>query len=213
MSIEHWEPLEHEDGREHVAILFSGGFDSATLVLHMLSKGYRVTCFFIDYHQAQYYMERQKVMKFIDSLKSENKPIELVYLTTHLDKEEGDYYPFRNLSLISFVLNQIASGYPDIHSLYYGAIGGCGEDAFYDCSPEFIALVNILAGREGGITVDAPFIYMDKEEVALLANELGLHPADTWSCNFPTELGQPCGKCKDCLALQEMYPHLYLDKK
>lgn len=211
MVMASWEFAEDiaEDGREHIGLLFSGGFDSTTLLYYALQKGYRVTCFFIDSHQPQFYMERLKVVRTIERLQRDNAPVNVVYLCFGLCKTEDEYVPFRNLNYIAMALNYIAANFPRIATLWYGAIGGCGEDAYYDCSPEFVALINLLAQREYNLAVDAPFIYMDKEEVAKIANELMLHPEDTWSCNTPNELGKPCGTCKDCLVRQELYPSLY----
>ena len=211
MVMTSWEPAEDivEDDRAHIGLLFSGGFDSTTLLHYALSKDYRVTCIFVDYHQPQFYMERKKVMSTMEALKREGKPVNAVFLNAALICEKGDYVPYRNLALISLALNYISTNFPSIKYLWYGAIGGCGEDAFYDCSVEFVSLLNLIAEKEHKIGIEAPFIYMDKEEVALIANELQVHPEDTWSCNFPGELGQPCGKCKDCLVRQELYPSLY----
>ena len=213
MSANLWEPLPVEDENQ-LALLFSGGFDSTTLLFRALEEGHSVTCIFVDYHQPQFYMERLKVIHILEELKKDGKRVHAAFLSMPLQQgEEGDYIPFRNLSLISLALNYLSVNYPHIKTLMYGAIGGCGEDSFYDCSPEFLSLVNIIAEKENGIRVIAPFIYMDKGEVAALANTLQLHPGDTWSCNFPDELGNACGKCKDCLAMQELYPTLYPVKK
>jgi 7-cyano-7-deazaguanine synthase len=86
-----------------------------------------------------------------------------------------------------------------------------GDHFIYpDCRPRFIAHLNeqVLTGMEGFLPdgwegVWAPFVYVPKDDIARIGQDLGVRWEDTWSCYKGGEI--PCGACGTCFERREAF--------
>ena len=66
------------------------------------------------------------------------------------------------------------------------------SQGFLDAATSFLG-----HGTRNGVAVTSGTLLMDKRQIVSAARELGLGPADFWSCY---EAGpEPCGRCESCL--------------
>jgi len=79
---------------------------------------------------------------------------------------------------------------------------------YVDCRLEFIQSfgTTIRFGTQSGVNgnlirIDAPFIYLNKTEIAREALMLGVPIDETWDCIKDQE--RPCGECVACLTKQK----------
>lgn len=75
-----------------------------------------------------------------------------------------------------------------------------GDHPVYpDCRPEFITALDIAValGTDEQVRIDAPFVDVDKTEIARRAGRLGLPVALTWSCYEGGDVH--CGQCGTCV--------------
>lgn len=141
-------------------------------------------------------------------------------LVTGSDVPEGHYgeesmkatvVPNRNMIMAS-----IAAGYAisiEAESLWLGVHAG-DHYIYPDCRPEFFSPLNaaIVRGNAGFGTIEkwnedpavipqefvrTPFIHYSKNAIALVAAQLGVDIANTWSCYKGGE--KHCGKCGTCV--------------
>lgn len=111
------------------------------------------------------------------------------------------YVPFRNGLLLSVVAALAQSIYPEDRCyVYYGAHSDdAAGDAYADCSPEFAEAMNqaISIGTYGLVSVERPFVNINKAQVVGWGLKLGTPFELTWSCYNSGE--KPCGKCGTCI--------------
>jgi 7-cyano-7-deazaguanine synthase len=108
--------------------------------------------------------------------------------------DEDVYLTGRNLALLSKAGVHCAQ-----HRISRIAIGTLAGNPFPDATPDFF---NTLAkamslGLAHQISVDAPFMEMDKSDVIRLGHELGVPFELTLSCMNPRD-GLHCGECSKC---------------
>jgi 7-cyano-7-deazaguanine synthase len=115
--------------------------------------------------------------------------------------------PHRNMLFIT-----IACMYADrigAKTVYYGAHSG--DHAIYpDCRPEFVEAMNqVLAASAGAanVTVEAPFLHLDKGDIASIGADMGLDYDKTWTCYEGGDT--PCGKCGACVERAEAMDKAY----
>jgi 7-cyano-7-deazaguanine synthase len=108
--------------------------------------------------------------------------------------DEDVYLTGRNIVLLSK-----AGIYCAQHKLSRIAIGPLAGNPFPDATREFFdAMARALSlGLAHDITIDAPFVEMDKSEVIRLGAELRVPFELTLSCMNPRE-GLHCGQCSKC---------------
>jgi 7-cyano-7-deazaguanine synthase len=110
---------------------------------------------------------------------------------------------------------------PESALIYIGAHGEDSQNwAYPDCTPEFMgAMANaIFIGTYQRVRLVVPFQHMEKHEIVLQGEELGVDWASTWSCY---DGGQHhCGKCPTCIARKEAFlkagvldPTTYMDPR
>ncbi len=167
-------------GTDAVAVLASGGLDSAILVAQLVSEGREVTPIYVRFGLAWEDVEVRHLGRFLASLPPpEAKPLVVLDLpvadiygthwsVTGQDVPDGDspdeavYLPGRNLLLLAKSSVWCAlNGIPTI------ALGTLAANPFPDADREFFAGFSALAGRALGcpLEVITPFAGRAKHEV------------------------------------------------
>ena len=110
--------------------------------------------------------------------------------------------PNRNMVMLSLATSYAISLKADI--LYYGAHSG-DHDIYPDCRKEFvIAMETVIRLCDWHhLQLDAPFIAMDKGDIAILGKKLGVDYLLTWTCY--KGLSNACGKCGSCVERLEAF--------
>jgi 7-cyano-7-deazaguanine synthase len=108
--------------------------------------------------------------------------------------DEDVYLTGRNIVLLSKVGIYCAQ-----KKLPRIAIGPLAGNPFPDATPEFFAAMSraLSLGLAQEITIDAPFVTLDKSDVIRLGAELNVPLALTLSCMNPRQ-GLHCGQCSKC---------------
>lgn len=199
-------------------VVLSGGMDSATLLALALAEGFEVHALSFNYGQRH--------SKELESAKAQAEAAGIVHhvvdlpitdllggsaLTDDIDVPEGHYadenmkltvVPNRNAIMLSIAMGYAVSIKAPL--IFFGA--HAGDHAIYpDCRPEFVGAMNMvgkLANYEI-VTVRAPFIDMDKGQIAALGLKLGVDYAKTWTCYKGGEVA--CGKCGSCTERLEAF--------
>jgi 7-cyano-7-deazaguanine synthase len=190
--------------KDKVIVLLSGGLDS-TVLLYWLTKrmNKEVTAMFIDYDQEYLDQEIESVKANIDKLKDDGFDVNLWHETLmELPPEDEEYVAARNLILISYAVR--LADQTGIREIYVGFIDTEEVERFWDATTDFVCALNI-ALRPIGVKIEAPFMYFTKKQIIELGEELGVLLSKTWSCNFPTEDGRPCGECAECKKRQKHF--------
>ncbi|MBQ3918524.1 MAG: 7-cyano-7-deazaguanine synthase QueC [Oscillospiraceae bacterium] len=108
------------------------------------------------------------------------------------------YVPFRNGLFLSAAASAALSEGCGV--LMYGAhADDAAGNAYPDCSEEFVnAMARAISlGTGGELTLEAPFVNLNKTEVVKRGKALGVPYEITWSCYEGGD--EPCGKCATCL--------------
>ncbi len=196
--------------KNRVAVLVSGGLDSAVLCVHLARQGVQVAPLFIRSGLRWEDVELACLKRFlaaVDSPAIENavvldEPIADVYgehwSTTGSNipgatSEDGAVYlPGRNLLLVVK-----AAVWCQLRGRGALALGSLGTNPFPDSTPRFFeALEAILATALGSSPeLIRPFSALHKEDVIALGRDLPLHL--TFSCIDP-QGGRHCGRCNKC---------------
>jgi len=206
-----------------VAVLVSGGLDSAILVAELLSQGSTVHPIYVRFGLAWEPTEEAHLRRFLDTLKSP-APEPLTVLTapiagiygTHWSvsgeavpddrsADEAVYLPGRNLLLLAQPSVWCAlNGIPTI------ALGTLKGNPFPDSSREFFDDFAALAKRGMGhsLEVVTPFAGLTKADVLALGHGLALE--HTFSCIDPQD-GRHCGHCNKCAERRLAFAALEID--
>jgi 7-cyano-7-deazaguanine synthase len=194
-----------------VAVLTSGGADSAVLVAEQARQGRNVQPIYIRFGLAWELVEEAHLRSFLASLPSRlgvrsllalDFPITDVYGahwsvsgTDIPDEDTPDsavYLPGRNLLLLAK-----SSVWCALHGVEAIALGTLKGNPFSDSSPDFFgalgALVELALGRS--FSVITPFAGLTKAQVLELGRDLELW--HTFSCIDP-EGDRHCGRCNKC---------------
>ena len=205
-----------------VAVLASGGIDSAILVAH-LARSYRVVQpIYIRFGLAWEAVEEQHLRKFLETLPSRalrplvalELPVEDVYgahwsvsgeqVPDDASLDEAVYLPGRNLLLLSKTSVWCAlNGYPAI------ALGVLKGNPFPDSEPSFYQDLEtaVEKGLAAPIRFIRPFGEMSKRDVVGLGHGLALELS--FSCIAPIE-GSHCGRCNKCAERRNVFGELGL---
>lgn len=207
-----------------VMVLSSGGVDSSTC-LGMAVKEYgseNVIALSIYYGQkhdkelkasdnlAKYYnvehicLDLSTIFDFSDCslLSHSDKDIPKESYSEQIKKTDGKpvstYVPFRNgLFLASAASIALSRG---CSKIYYGAhADDAAGNAYPDCSSVFNEAMNkaIYEGSGRQLTIEAPFVGLNKAQVVKKGLDIGVPYALTWSCYEGGE--KPCGMCGTCI--------------
>ena len=209
----------------NILVLFSGGVDSTTcLALAVQRAGAdHVIALSIYYGQkhdreiqaadavAAYYGVRHLHLDLAEIfagsncslLKQSTEEIPRESYASQLAQTGGSepvstYVPFRNGLFLSAAASVALSNGCDV--IMYGAHADDAAGAAYpDCSLEFVSSMRqaISQGTGGQLTLEAPFVLVNKEEVVRQGLALNAPYHLTWSCYEGGE--RPCGKCGTCI--------------
>ena len=206
-------------------IILSGGMDSTTLLYKLLKEGKEVEALSFDYGQ-----RHKKELDFAkitcEKLGVPHKRVnlsflkELLYnsaLTGDIDIPEGHYedesmkltvVPNRNMIMASIAIGYAVNVNADEVALGVHA----GDHAIYpDCRPEFVFALRKIAeiANFKPIEIYAPFLFIDKADIAILGKELGVDYSNTWTCYKGQAI--PCGKCGACRERAEAFSKAELE--
>jgi 7-cyano-7-deazaguanine synthase len=190
-------------------ILFSGGLDSATVLLYALSKGYKCECLLFNYGQ-RHNREIKSAIKIAEKLKVKysivnlslpwskdaltNKNVKVPQNKIIAKDIPVTYVPGRNTLFLSYGLSLAES--IKAQSIFIGA-NALDFSGYPDCRPQFIEAYNKLLISLGlKIKVEAPLVHMTKAQIIKLGTKLKTPYQYTWSCY--NGLKKPCGKCDSC---------------
>ena len=199
-------------------ILLSGGLDSTTALYLAKSKEFELYAISFKYGQ-KHEKELEACKKVAEALKvKEHKIVELnigswggssltdssMAVPEHNTESKdipSTYVPARNMIFLSVAASYAeAIGAQDI----FIGVSQVDYSGYVDCREEFISAMQkainkgTVCGAEENkpITINAPFMYMKKEDEIKLGLSLGVDYSLTWSCYNGRE--KACGVCDSC---------------
>jgi 7-cyano-7-deazaguanine synthase len=205
---------------KRTVIIHSGGMDSTVLLAHLVAEGREVHALSVDYGQrhrrelvaAAEICAHYKVPHRVADLRGVTSLFGANALTdAHVAVPEGHYeeasmkatvVPNRNMLLIATAAAWAMS--LKATAVAYGAHGG--DHAIYpDCRPAFADALDkaIRLADWHEVSLERPFVGMDKTAIVRRGVELGVPFALTWSCYVGGE--QHCGKCGTCVERKEAF--------
>lgn len=226
-------------------VLCSGGIDSVTTAYYVKErlKYNDITLLFFNYGQKSLKQERKFSKKCSKKVKAKFKEIKIKWLnkiSMSLINKKGKvkkikrkdlrdtreeskkfYVPCRNLIFLTYAMVLAESDYikdnKDI-DIFVGF--KCeGKESYPDATLEFVRKIDSLAkdSCSGKISIKAPLIKKDKEDIILLGKKLGIDFKDTFTCYIGKK--RHCGYCLACKLRQEGFywadikdPTLYQSK-
>jgi 7-cyano-7-deazaguanine synthase len=193
-----------------IAVLLSGGLDSAILLGHLVALGHRVQPIYLRgnlrWEPAELAAARAFVRAMarpaLEDLVVLDMPLSDLYgvhwstdgaaVPDASTPDEAVYLPGRNPLLL---LKPIV--WCGLHGIGRLALGVLGSNPFHDATPEFFdpfaAAMEIATGRR--VEILRPLADRTKREVMLLGRKLPLER--TFSCIAP-QAGRHCGGCNKC---------------
>lgn len=207
-----------------VLVLSSGGVDSSTCLGMAVNQYGRenVVALSIYYGQkhdkeikaaddvADYYnvehikLDLSKMFEYSDCslLSHSDKEIPKESYADQIKKTDGTpvstYVPFRNgLFIASAASIALSKGCSKI--LYGAHADDSAGNAYPDCSKAFNDAMNtaVYEGSGKQLSIEAPFVGMNKAGVVKLGLEIGVPYELTWSCYEGHD--KPCGECGTCI--------------
>jgi len=202
--------MAEEINTDQVAVLVSGGIESAILAVDLTKHFSRVHPIYIQFGLRWEPVELDHLKRFLLAVERERlasltilqEPVAEVY-DTHWSvgdgavpdentPDEAVYLPGRNLLFLTK-----ASVWCHLRGVNRVALGSLGTNPFQDSTPAFFDAMEAVANRAlgGTLRVLRPFDQMHKEEV--LKRGKGLPLQHTFSCLSPVN-GFHCGRCNKC---------------
>ena len=210
---------------QKAVVILSGGMDSTTLLYDAISQGYEVKALSFNYnqkHKRELFMA-EKTCKELDiphkimdlSILNELAPSSLT--RTDWEVPEGHYsdenmketvVPNRNMVTLS-----LATAYAigiEADKLFYGAHSG-DHDIYPDCRAEFVEQLakTIQLCDWNPVTLEAPYLEIDKGDIVIKGTQLGVDYSLTWTCYKGREYS--CGKCGSCTERLEAFDKAGID--
>lgn len=194
-------------------VLFSGGADSATLLL-VAKEQSPISPIALSFNYGQTHAkELEYARRFCEHYDIEQMVIPLPVfsgsaLTGDADMPHGHYtdesmqatvVPNRNMVMLAIAASIAVQRQ---HSTVAYAAHLDDQGVYPDCRPGFIhAMRDVLAVCDyKPIALFTPFAAMSKKEIIKLGRKMGLDYSMTWSCY--TGGAEPCGTCGACSARQ-----------
>jgi 7-cyano-7-deazaguanine synthase len=197
--------------RRPLAVLTSGGVDSAILVADLARQGSVVQPLYIRFGLAWERTEETHLRRFLDALPADLRPLPLVALDLPIGDIYGEhwsvsgsdvpddttpdsavYLPGRNLLLLIK-----SSVWCALHGVEVIALGTLKGNPFADSGAEFMSGFGSLVqlGLNHPFEVRTPFAALTKAQVLELGRDLLLE--HTFSCIAPVA-ARHCGRCNKC---------------
>jgi len=194
---------------DKIAVLASGGLDSAVLLAELASAA-QVYPIYVKCGLKWEAMELRALNAFLDALKSPNlMPLTVLELPTAAlygdhwslsgprvpgaDAPDAEVFiPGRNILLLG-----LTAVWCSTHDVSRIAIGSLDGNPFPDATPEFFASFSaaLSLGLGRAIQIEAPFRGLHKEELIRRSRELPIEL--TLTCMAPAG-GVHCGRCNKC---------------
>ena len=205
---------------KRTVIIHSGGMDSTVLLAHLLAEGREAHALSVDYGQRHrrelvaaaeicaHYRVPHRVadLRGVTSLFGANALTDAQVAVPEGHYEEASMkatvVPNRNMLLIATAAAWAMS--LKASCVAYGAHGG--DHAIYpDCRPAFADALDkaIRLADWHEVSLERPFVGMDKTAIVRRGAELGVPFALTWSCYVGGD--KHCGKCGTCVERKEAF--------
>ena len=209
--------------QEAVAVLASGGLDSAVLIAEFAKQGRDVQPIYVRFGLGWEEVEENHLRRFlatipngaVRTLVNLDFPIADVY-GSHWsvsaqgipDAESPDdavYLPGRNLLLLAK-----SSVWCMVHDISVVALGTLKANPFADSSREFFAALESAVGTalNWPLTITTPFSELTKSDVLWRGRDLELQ--QTFSCIDPRG-DRHCGQCNKCAERRRAFADLSFD--
>ena len=178
----------------NVTVLLSGGIDSAACMAFYMASGHRVSALHVDYGQLARLNERRAAAAVAERMRV---PLEILAVQNARRKGDGEV-PGRNALLISLAVMETAQ------ETQLLAIGVHSGTPYYDCSVEFIQMMNalVVSQTDGMVQVGAPFLAWTKRQIWDFASNGDVPLWLTYSCERGGE--DACGECPSCKDLRQL---------
>lgn len=192
--------------RKQAVVLNSGGFDSVCLLHEVVNTYYyqdQVLSVFFDYGQVNVEQERKCAKLVAYKLNVKHMEVKIAPISWSdscmYSKGDNEYLEMRNLIFLGYATS-IAERVKATDIFMAVLYGG----TYSDTKEEFIeAYHNLL--QVNGMNLVTPFIEDDKYSLVDIVKLYDIKQDDFFTCNRPKENGEPCGKCNDCLALEDIF--------
>ena len=207
---------------DDVAVLTSGGLDSAILVAEQLRQGRVTHPIYVRFGLAWEPAEEAHLRHFLHTLPKPaarplvvlNSPVADIYgshwsvsrrdVPDERTADDAVYLPGRNLLLLA--MPSVWCALHDVHTL---ALGTLKANPFPDATPEFFIGFASLAQRamSHALEVVTPFAGLTKSDVLELGRGLALE--HTFSCIDPKG-ERHCGRCNKCAERRHAFEALQM---
>jgi 7-cyano-7-deazaguanine synthase len=209
--------MSKQQSSAELAVLISGGLDSAVLLGEALGKHAAVQPLYIRSGLYWESAELAHLRRFLEEMPGP-KPCPLQILEMPARDLYGDHWsitgvgvpdadsadeavflPGRNVLLLAKALL-----WCHLHGVGALALAPLESNPFPDASPEFFAAYQEVVNRavEGNVQVLRPYAALSKAEVLRRGRHLPL--ASTFSCIRPVQ-GKHCGRCNKCAERQRAF--------
>jgi 7-cyano-7-deazaguanine synthase len=198
-----------------IAVLASGGVDSAILVAEVVREHAAVHPIYVRFGLSWEAAEEAHLRSFLETLTGQaprplvvlDVPIAPVYgahwslsgeaVPDERSADDAVYLPGRNLLLLS-----LPSVWCALHGVHTIALGTLKGNPFPDATDAFFSQFSALVERAMGhaLAVVTPFGALVKADVVELGRGLALER--TFSCIDPID-GRHCGRCNKCAERQQ----------
>lgn len=197
-----------------VAVLMSGGSDSAILAVELAKQGHQVFPLYIRFGLRWEDLEFEFACRFLQAVAHPliqpvidlNQPMNDVYgnhwsrvgaVPDALSADEAVYLPGRNILLISKAA--VWCSLNGVHRIFSGVLSGNpfpdASEGFFDHLTQALSL-----GLSWEIAVIRPYSRLNKIDVLKRGRDLPIEL--TFSCLNP-EFGKHCGNCNKCAERQK----------
>lgn len=193
---------------EKVVLLLSGGIDSTVLLYWLIEMNYEVFPLIINYGQTTFEGEYNASVNILNNLDIRDiLSIDVSEISTfgkgslngeypkdvtsHSEWFETEFFPNRNLILLTLATSYAHS--IDSSNIAIGVVG----DSYKDTSLVFLnSFVRCIEDSLAPISILAPFVGKEREEVVKQAIHLDVPIDKTFSCNALSD--RHCQLCSSC---------------
>ncbi len=210
---------------DHVAVLTSGGVDSAVLVAEALRHGTAVHPIYVRFGLAWEDAEETHLRRYLETLPAPGRhplvvleaPVAAVYdahwslsgqgVPDERTTDDAVYLPGRNLLLLT-----PSSVWCALHGVHVIGLGTLKDNPFPDATDTFFADYSAVArrGMDVDLEVVTPFAGLVKTDVVELGRDLALE--HTFSCIDPRD-GRHCGRCNKCFERRNAFRASSIDDR